>query len=130
MPPLIWPAATFSLMEKGELSQRLNNSVGSSKIDRQRWRKLIEKNQQQRETEEGVVVPVEQIDPVTLRNLVTEFVTREWTELTDGGSSLESQVQQVLRQLKEGKVLIVFDLKSETCNLVPKESLPGQLLEQ
>ena len=91
---------------------------------------LIEKNQQQSETEEGVVVPVEQIDPVTLRNLVTEFVTREWTELTDGGSSLESKVEQVLRQLKEGKVLIVFDLKSETCNLVPKESLPKQLLEQ
>jgi uncharacterized protein YheU (UPF0270 family) len=94
------------------------------------WRKLIEKNQQQSEAEEGVVVPVEQIDPVTLRNLVTEFVTREWTELTDGGSSLESKVEQVLRQLKEGKVLIVFDLKSETCNLVPKESLPKQLPEQ
>lgn len=75
-------------------------------------------------------MPVEQIDPATLRNLVTEFVTREWSELTDGGSSLESKVKQVLRQLKEGKVLILFDLKSETCNLVSKESLPRQLQEQ
>lgn len=66
----------------------------------------------------------------TLRNLVVEFVTREWSELTDGGSSLERKIEQVLRQLKEGKVLIVFDLTSETCNLVPKESLSQQQKER
>lgn len=69
-------------------------------------------------------MPVEQIAPATLRNLVAEFVTREWSDFGDDGSTLETKVEQVLRQLQEGRVLIVFDLKSETCNLVPKESLP------
>ena len=79
--------------------------------------------------EEGVIVPVEQISPATLRNLVMEFVTRDWSELTDGGSSLERKTEQVLRQLQEGKVLIVFDLTTETCNLVPRESLPQHMKE-
>lgn len=69
------------------------------------------------------------INPATLRNLVIEFVTRDWSELTDAGSSLESKIEQVLRQMKEGKVLIVFDLTTETCNLVPRESLPQHLKE-
>ena len=80
--------------------------------------------------EEGVIVPVAQLDPATLRNLVGEFVTREWSELGDGGSTLEEKVAQVLRQLQEGTVLLVFDLKSETCNLVPQESLPQELKGQ
>jgi hypothetical protein len=74
-----------------------------------------------------VIVPAAQLDPATLRNLVVEFVTREWSEHGDGGATLEQMVAQVLRQLQEGKVLIVFDLKSETCNLVPQESLPQAL---
>ncbi len=71
-----------------------------------------------------------QIAPATLRNLVNEFVTREWSESGDGGATLEQKVVQVLRQLREGTVLIVFDLKSETCNLVPQESLPQELKGQ
>ena len=74
-------------------------------------------------------MPVEQISPDTLRNLVMEFVTRDWSELADAGSSTEKKIEQVLRQLKEGKVLIVFDLTTETCNLVPRESLPQHLKE-
>lgn len=90
----------------------------------------MEKHQQQKVTEEGVIVPVAQLDPTTLRNLVADFVTREWSELSDGGSTLEQKIGEVLRQLQEGRVLIVFDLKSETCNLVPKESLPRGLKEE
>ena len=94
------------------------------------WRKLIEKNPPQKEAEEGVIVPVEQISPATLRNLVREFVTRDWSELTDAGSSTEKKIDQVLRQLKEGKVLIVFDLTTGTCHIVPRESLPQHLKER
>ena len=38
--------------------------------------------------EEGIEVPYENITPDTLRNLVEEFVTREWSDLSDSGYSL------------------------------------------
>ena len=68
--------------------------------------------------EEGIDVPYEQINPDTLRNMVEEFVTREWSELSDSGYSLEKKIEQVLQQLKEKKVKVVFDFRSGTANIV------------
>ncbi len=68
--------------------------------------------------EEGVEVPIDRINSDTLRNLVTEFVTREWSDLADSGFSLETKVEQVLLQLRKGEAKVVFDLLSETCNIV------------
>lgn len=74
------------------------------------------------EAEDGVVVPLERINPDTLRKLVEEFVTREWSELADGVCTLDDKVDQVLQQLKEGKALVVYDVLSESCNIVPSEN--------
>jgi uncharacterized protein len=69
--------------------------------------------------EDGVEIPFERIDPATLRNLVAEFVTREWEEVGDASASLDTKIDQVIRQLREKKAKVVFDLKSESCNIVP-----------
>jgi len=68
--------------------------------------------------EEGIEVPYENINSGTLRNLVEEFVTREWSDLSDSGYSLDAKVEQVLHQLKEKKVKVVFDFTSNTANIV------------
>ena len=68
--------------------------------------------------EEGFEVPYEQINPDTLRNMVAEFVTREWSDLSDSGYTLEEKIEQVLQQLKEKKVKVVFDFTSGTANIV------------
>lgn len=68
--------------------------------------------------EDGIEVPYDQINPDTLKNMIEEFVTREWSSLTDEGYSLEDKVEQVLGQLKDGKVRVVFDFESGTTNLV------------
>jgi len=68
--------------------------------------------------EKGVDVPFEALSSEALRNLIEEFVTREWSELSDSGYSLEDKVAQVLRQLKEKKVKVVFDSISNTANIV------------
>jgi uncharacterized protein YheU (UPF0270 family) len=49
--------------------------------------------------------------------MIEEFVTREWPPLTDG-YFLEDKVEQVLQQLKEGKVKVVLDFVSGTGNIV------------
>jgi len=68
--------------------------------------------------EDGVAIPFERIDPDTLRNLISEFVTREWEELGDADHTLDDKISQVIRQLQERKAKVVFDLKSGTCNIV------------
>jgi uncharacterized protein YheU (UPF0270 family) len=74
--------------------------------------------------EEGVDVPYEQITPSTLRVLIEEFVSREWSELSDSNFSLDDKVEQVMQQLHDKKAKIVYDLTSETCNIVPNEGKP------
>ena len=74
-----------------------------------------EYNQQQ---EEGLEVPFAQLDPDTLQRMIQEFVTRDGADLAEAGCSLEEKVEQVLQQLRSRQVKIVFDLKSQTANLV------------
>lgn len=68
--------------------------------------------------ESGVDVPWDSINPDTLRNLIAEYVTREWT---DTEYTLEIKTDQVLQQLHNGQAKIVFDLATETCNIIPSK---------
>lgn len=82
----------------------------------------IERDQQDDHAEDGVIVPLERINSETLRKMVEEFVTREWSELADADYTFEDKIEQVLQQLQDGKANVVFDLTSETCNIVPADS--------
>jgi len=73
--------------------------------------------------EDGIEIPLERINPLTLRTMVEEFVTREWSELSDEDYTLDDKIEQVLRQLKGHKAKVVFDLTTETCNIVPADSM-------
>jgi len=68
--------------------------------------------------EDGVTVPFERIDPETLRNLIAEFVTREWEELGESACSLDEKIDQVQSQLRQKKARVVFDLSTNSCNIV------------
>ncbi|MDR3578925.1 MAG: YheU family protein [Oryzomonas sp.] len=69
--------------------------------------------------EEGVEIPLERINPDTLRNLISEFVTREWEEAGAINYTLDDKIEQVRRQLLEGKAKVVFDATSNSFNIVP-----------
>jgi uncharacterized protein YheU (UPF0270 family) len=44
--------------------------------------------------------------------MIEEFVTRDWSSLADDGYSLEVKVEQVLEQLKVGKLRVVLQSHS------------------
>lgn len=71
--------------------------------------------------EEGVEVPWQRLEPDTLNNLIAEFVTREWEEVGDASATLEEKISQVRQQLQAKRAKVVFDLRSETCNIVVNE---------
>lgn len=68
--------------------------------------------------EDGVDVPFDRINPETVRKMVEEFVTREWSDLADSDYTFNDKIEQVMQQLKCNKIKVVFDLTSETCNIV------------
>ena len=65
--------------------------------------------------EDGMEIPLDRINPDTLRSMLSEFVTREWA---DEGATVEERIAQVLRQLHEGKARVVYDFRTESWNIV------------
>lgn len=74
---------------------------------------------ERKRSEEFVEIPLDRINPDTLRKMIKEFVTREWSELTDSGYTLDEKVEQVLLQLRERRVRIVYNFTTETWNIIP-----------
>ena len=68
--------------------------------------------------EKGVDVPYERLDPETLRNVIEEFVTRDGADCGEAGGTLEEKIGQVMQQLRNRKIKIVFELNSQTANIV------------
>ena len=65
-------------------------------------------------------IPYEQLNSSTLQALIEEFVTRNGTDYGENEVTMEEKVDQVMVQLKTGKSVIVFDAKSQSCNIVEK----------
>lgn len=77
----------------------------------------VERNDHEQQ-EEGLEIPVERIDPDTLQKMIEEFVTREWSDPADSGYTLEQKVAQVLQQLRARTARVMYDVTSETWNIV------------
>ena len=75
--------------------------------------------QQHVHVEKTLEIPLERINPGTLRRMIEEFVTREWSESGDSRYSLDEKVHQVLKQLQDRHARIVYDTVSETWNIIP-----------
>lgn len=72
----------------------------------------------------GVVVPWERLSPAALRGVIEEFITREGTEYGADDVALERKLAQVQRQLESAEVVVLFDARAETVNLVRAAELP------
>jgi uncharacterized protein YheU (UPF0270 family) len=68
--------------------------------------------------DEGLDVPYDRISPDTLKIIIEEYVTREWSSLTDFGYTIDDRVEQVVVYLKMGRLKIVFNISAETLNIV------------
>ena len=67
----------------------------------------------------SLIIPFQDLSSEALRGVLEEFVTREGTDYGEAEIGLETKIKQVLNQLHAGKAVIVFDQKTETCNIVP-----------
>jgi len=77
-----------------------------------------------------VIIPYEKLSPEALRGLIEEFVTRPGTDTGYTDGSLENNVNMVMKQLKFGDVLIVYEESTLTANIVPKQMVKSHLQEK
>jgi uncharacterized protein YheU (UPF0270 family) len=62
-------------------------------------------------------IPWQELQPETLHALIEEFTTRDGTDYGEREISLEAKVKQVRKLLEAGKIKIVFDAETESCDL-------------
>ena len=77
-----------------------------------------------------MIVPYEKLSPEALRGLIEEFVTRPGTDTGYTDGSLENNINMVMKQLKLGDVLVVYEESTLTANIVPKQMVKSHLQEK
>ena len=66
-----------------------------------------------------MIIPYTDIAEATLHNLVKEFVLREGTDYGDSEVPLATKVEQVLTQIKQGKLVITYSEEYESIDICP-----------
>ena len=73
-----------------------------------------------------IVVPQDRLSDTALTNLIEDFVSREGRNHDQDQFSVAQMADQVRRQLKNGKLVIVFDEKLGSCSILPREQLADE----
>jgi uncharacterized protein YheU (UPF0270 family) len=74
------------------------------------------------ERPEPLVVPHTELSAEALRGVVESFVLREGTEYGAQDFSLEQKVAHVMQQLERGEAQVVFDMNTETVDILAARS--------
>jgi len=64
-----------------------------------------------------MLIPHQELEPSILRKVVEEFVTRDGTD----SSSVETRIETVLKQLKNGQAELHFDNNTKTSNILSSD---------
>jgi hypothetical protein len=75
-----------------------------------------------------MLIPYQDLESETLYNLIESFILREGTDYGEEEISLSQKTAEVLQQLKEGSVVILYSQLSESVTLIPKNQLAQQML--
>ncbi|MBE0366524.1 YheU family protein [Pseudoalteromonas aurantia] len=67
-----------------------------------------------------MIIPMQQLDPTTLANLIEHYVLREGTDYGEHEYSTEEKIAHVKALLNTGEALIVFSELHESVNIVTK----------
>lgn len=71
----------------------------------------------------GMIIPYKRLSAEALQKLIEEFVSRDGTDTGYIKLDLSERAAQVMRQIQKGTSVIVFDEKSQSANIVPREDL-------
>jgi len=75
-----------------------------------------------------MLIPWQQLQPDTLTNLLEDFVTRDGSDNGDE-TPLDTRISRARRDLEKGVTVIFYDRESGQCQLLHKNRLPAELLQ-
>lgn len=78
----------------------------------------MEKQLESNQLKPPIEIPLEALSEVLLIGVIDNFIQREGTDYGRVEISYDSKMDQILRQIKAGKVKIVFDPNSESVTLL------------
>lgn len=73
--------------------------------------------------EQGLIIPFEKLSAEALQGLIEEVVTRNGTDNGYLQATLVQNVAMVMGQLRRKEVVVVFDERAQTANIVPANKL-------
>lgn len=66
-------------------------------------------------------IPYQQLDEITLNNLIEQYILREGTDYGEVEFSLSEKTQQILQQIKNENIYIMYSELNESVTLVSKQ---------
>jgi uncharacterized protein YheU (UPF0270 family) len=69
-----------------------------------------------------MMIPWQQLSPDALQGLIDAFVEREGTDYGAHEVDADTKYQQILAQVKEGHVVIVYEEYSESINILTRQA--------
>ena len=72
-----------------------------------------------------MIIPYDNLALDTLTSLVESFILREGTDYGDAEISLADKTDEIINQIKSGKIIIVYSELHESCDLVPASQISG-----
>lgn len=66
-----------------------------------------------------MIIPIDELDPDTLDNIIAGFVLREGTDYGDYEVTFEQKVAQVKAQLQAGEAVLVYSELHESVDIRP-----------
>lgn len=70
-----------------------------------------------------IEIPPNKLADEILVSIIEEFINREGTDYAKQEVKLDVQIKRARSKIMRGDVLIMFDPKTESCNLITKEEL-------
>jgi uncharacterized protein len=67
-------------------------------------------------------IPYQQLDETTLSNLIEQYILREGTDYGEVEFSLQEKTLQILKQVKNEDIYIMYSELHESVTLVSKEA--------
>lgn len=68
-----------------------------------------------------MLIPYQQLDAMTLNNLIEQYILREGTDYGEVEFSLQQKTQQILAQIKNEEIFIMYSELNESVTLISKQ---------
>lgn len=70
-----------------------------------------------------LIIPYQNLSPEALHGVIEEFVTRDGTDYGLVEATLDQKINDVMRQVKKGDAVLVYEEDTQTTNIVRKEDI-------